>query len=156
MADPILASLAWGETMYSCSLGTVTTSCVVIRTASARSRAIVSLDRVSGMETIKTTYPAFLAIAAGLFLIAAAAYYSKDGGVAHIPLAALGCVSVLAYFLSRRAAILFWMGNRESVTTTRGGLRETAQLRVAVQKAQAGLPDTALEQEEQTTTAIAS
>ncbi len=137
MADLLLAALADGETVHSCSLATVTTTCVVIRTASARSRAIVSLGRITGMETLKTTYPAFLAVAAGFFLIAAAAYFSKDGGVAHIPLTILGAVSVVAYVVSRRSAIVFWIGRRESMESIRGGVREADHLKRAVMDAQA-------------------
>lgn len=143
MADNLLASLSGGDAVHTCSLATVTSNCVIIRTASARSHAILSLARISGTTTVRTTYPAFLAIASGFFLIAAAAYFSKDGGSAHIPLSALGGASVIAYFVSRREAVIFWSG-REPVETIRGGLREATNLVRAVERAQSSLREDAL------------
>lgn len=140
MPDTLIAALSGEEVLHSSSLATVATSCVVIRTATARSRTIVSLARISRLETIKTTYPALLAIAAGLFLMAAAAYYSKDGGAAQFPLGALGLFFVVAYFVSRKACVVFWMGY-ESVQTVNGGLRDAATLIREVRAAQANLPE---------------
>jgi hypothetical protein len=141
MRDLLVASLSGEETVHTCSLATVTTSCVVIRTASARSRAIVSLYSITGMTTVKTAYPAFLAIAAGLFLLAAGAHFSKDGGSADLPMAVLGFVSVISFLVSRKAAVLFCMG-RESLQTVNGGLREAAHLIRAVRSAQEAVEET--------------
>jgi uncharacterized membrane protein len=135
MADALLAALSGGDVLHANSLATVATNCVLIRTSSDRSRAIVSLDRITRMEMIRFSYPAFLAIAAGLLLMAAAAYYSRDGGSAQFPLATLGTLFIFAYLITRKASVLFWMG-RESVQSTRGGLREAEALIQAVQEAQ--------------------
>ena len=134
MPDPIMAALTGERITLSNSLATVATTCVVVRTAGGRSNSIISLSRITGIQTLRTSVPGLLVIASGLFLVAAAAHYSKDGGQADLPIALLGLAFVIGYLGSRRAAIVFAVDG-ESIETASGSLREAAALARAVRLA---------------------
>ncbi|MBV9266147.1 MAG: hypothetical protein JO061_08270 [Acidobacteriaceae bacterium] len=140
MQDAIIAALSGQEVARSNSLATVATTCVVIRTANARSRVIVSIGRISSVKRVVTGYPVCLPIAVGLFVMAAAAYCSKDGGSADLPIAGLGLVFLLVFFVTRRAALVFTVGT-EQIRSVQGGLREASAIIRAVESAQARAAD---------------
>ena len=87
------------------------------------------------MNTVKTSYPGLLVVAAGLLLIAAAAHYSKEGGAADIPVAFLAGLFVAIYLGTRRASIVFEVGP-ERTQTLFGSLSEAASIVRAIRKAQ--------------------
>ena len=144
MPDTIMAALSGEQVSLSNSLATVATTCVVIRDPDGRSNTIVSLHLIAGTKTIKTSVPGFLVIAVGLFLIAAAAHYSKDGGSADVPLALLGVGFVIGYLASRRASIALSVG-RDTIHTVSGSLREAAALVRTIKSAKTRLAETPLE-----------
>jgi len=150
MPDPIMAALTGERITLSNSLATVATTCVVVRTVGGRSNSIISLSRITGIQTLRTSVPGLLVIASGLFLVAAAAHYSKDGGQADLPIALLGLAFVIGYLGSRRAAIVFLVDG-ETIETVSGGLREAAALARAVR-----LAIKELEEDSSETSAVAS
>jgi hypothetical protein len=135
MPNTILAALPGEQVVQTNSLATVTRNCLVIRDSDGQLHTIISLSRITGIKTIRKSYPGVLVVAAGLALIAAAAFCSKQGAGAGPPIAGLAALFVLGYFGSRRAAVAFLMG-RESTETAYGGLRKAAQLVRAVREAQ--------------------
>ena len=140
MPDIILDSLFGEQILHAGALATVTENCVVLRDADGQSHTILAFDRLNGVRTVKTTYPALLVVAAGLLLMAAAAQFSKEGDGAAIPFAVLSLISLASYFLSRRASLAFGIG-WETAETIRGTLTEAAALLTAVQKAQAAFAE---------------
>ena len=134
IANPIIAELS-EKPVLDGPLATVTSECVIIRDAMLHSHTIIALSELSSMKRIRTTYPALLVIASGFFLISAAAFYSKEGSGAGIPIALLGGAFALGYLLSRRASILFAVG-ASTTETVNGSLSEAAALIAAVQSAQ--------------------
>lgn len=86
------------------------------------------------MRRVKMSYPGLLVIAIALFLIAAAAYYSKQGDGATIPIAVIGVIFVVFYFNSRRASVAFLL-EKEVLETVPGSLREASAVIRAVRKA---------------------
>ncbi len=135
MQDQILRALSGEQIVHSNALATVATSCVLLRDAGDRSQSIVSLVGITGMNTVKTSYPGLLVVAAGLLLIAAAAHYSKEGGAADIPVAFLAGLFVAIYLGTRRASIVFEVG-QERTQTLFGSLSEAASIVRAIRKAQ--------------------
>ena len=131
--DAILASLPGEEVRLSNSLGTVTENWVIVRPANGESRALLSIDSLQDVRRIKTTYPGLLVIAAGLALIAAAAYFSKQGNGAGPPLALISVFFVAAYFGTRRASLIFSTAT-ESIETVLGSLREAAEMQAEIQQ----------------------
>ena len=119
-------------------LATVTPQYVVIRDPIRQSHTIIALSQLSGLKRIRTTYPVLLVFSSGFFLISAAAFFSKEGSGAGIPLALLGGAFSLGYLLSRRASVSFAVD--DSITeTSNGSLSEAAALIAAVQAAQSRL-----------------
>ncbi len=137
MANALLDALPDEPVLQSNSLATVTRNWVVLRNARGSGNSLISIDRVVSARRATTTYPGLLVIAVGLFLVAAAAYTSKQGDGAAVPLAVIGLVFVVFYFGSRRAAAVFTLQN-ETVETAAGSLREVNRLMKAVEKARAG------------------
>jgi hypothetical protein len=144
MPDTIMAALSGEQISLSNSLATVATTCVLIRDPDGRSKTIISLHLIGGTKTIRTSVPGFLVIAAGLFLVAAAAHFSKDGGSADVPVALLGVGFVIAYLASRRASITLFVG-RDKIQTASGGLREAAALVRAIKSAKGRLEEELME-----------
>lgn len=134
MANTIIGALAAGAAQKSYLMTTVTTGCVVIKNPSAASETAISLDRLSGVQTLRTSYPALLVIASGLSLISAAAFCSKEGDGAGIPAAVLSTIFVAGYFFSRKAALKFTVDS-EGIQTSFGSPRAANNLRKAVQAA---------------------
>jgi hypothetical protein len=134
MSNPILDSLPDEPVLQSNSLATVTPTVVVVRTARSLSHNVISVSSVSNVRRVKTTYPGLLVISAALFLVAAAAYSSKQGGNAAIPMAIFGLAFLIFYFGSRRASVIFELDD-STVETVPGSLREAAAVMKAVRKA---------------------
>jgi hypothetical protein len=134
MANVLLEAMPDEPVLQSNALATVTSSCVVMRTAQGGSQSIISLSRLTDVRRIKTTYPGLLVIAAALFLIAAAAYASKQGEGAQIPAVVLGLIFLIFYFGSRRAAIVCFLENA-IVESAPGTLREASAVMKALAKA---------------------
>lgn len=132
IAKGVISALADEEIIRSNALATVTTNFVVLRDSEGRSHMILSLGHISGLKKIKTSYPGLLVISAAFFLVAAAAFCSKEGYAADVPIALLGLAFVIAYVVSRRAAIGFVVG-AAIVETETGGLSEAAAIIAAVQ-----------------------
>ena len=138
MATHLVANLLDGTVLQTNPLATVMEDCVVIRDSARTSHSIIGLSRLSGMRQIRTTHPELLVIAAGLFLISAAAFYSKEGAGAGPPIGLLGLAFAIGYLLSRRASIAFFAG-RDATETVSGSLSEAAALIAAVRSAQFNL-----------------
>src|SRR3954453_16729070 len=134
MPNAILAALSSEEVLQSGLSAVVTADYVVVTSSKGESHSLISLERLSEIRRIKTTYPGLLVIASGAFLVAAAAFCSKQGDGAAVPAALIGLVLVIAYFGSQRALIAFVVDG-ESVETASGGLREAAALLRGVETA---------------------
>lgn len=134
MANTALDALAGEEILESNSLGTVMRQCVVLSGVGNQTETVVSLSVISSVKSIKTTYPGLLVIAASAFLIAAAAASSKQGGGAAGPIAILGLLFVIAYWLTRRASVAITVGG-ERTETVQGSPREAAAFMAALQSA---------------------
>jgi hypothetical protein len=140
MHDPIVAALSGEDVVHSNSLATVTTSCVVIRTANARSRVIISATCISSVRRIIYAYPAFVPIAAGCFIVAAAAHSSKEGTAADLPLAILALLFLLTFFTTRRASVLFQL-ETDQIESAQGSVAEASAIIQAVLSIQARAAD---------------
>jgi hypothetical protein len=134
MANALLEAMPDEPVLQSNALATVTSSCVVIRTAQGGSQSIISLSRLTGVRRLKTTYPGLLVIAAALFLIAAAAFASKEGEGAQIPAVVLGLIFLIFYFGSRKASVICVLVD-DTVESAPGTLREAAAVMKALAKA---------------------
>lgn len=132
MPNAILAALSSDEVLQSRLSAVLTADCVIVTNPLKGSHILISLSRLSEIKTIKTTYPGLLVIASGAFLIAAAAFCSKQGDGAALPSALIGLAFVIAYFCSQRASIAFVVDG-ESIETVSGGLRDAAALVRAVE-----------------------
>jgi hypothetical protein len=133
-ANPIVTSLSDERVLFENALASVTEHCVVVRSAGRQSHVLLPLTRISSVKRIQTSRPGFLAIAAGLFLIAAAAQASKEGGGAAIPASLFGVCSMVAYLVSRRSAVAFIVDG-ERTETPFGGSRQASALVSAIQSA---------------------
>ncbi len=137
-ADTIIDALSDEEILYGDSLATLTRNWVIIPDPTRRSQTILPLARLSEVKAVKVSYPGLLVIASGLFVLAAAAFCSKEGSGAGVPIALVGVGSVIAYVVSNRAWVAFTVGS--AVTNTTPGTHKAADdLATAVQAAQADL-----------------
>jgi hypothetical protein len=137
-AEPVKAVLAGESILHKNSLATVTNNFIVVRRPEKRAETIIGLPRISRIKRIETTHPGLLVIACAVYLLSAASVCSKQGGQAEIPLAIVGTIFVLGYFLSRRAAVAFVV-DRDATETMHGSLSEAAALVAAMEQAQASL-----------------
>jgi hypothetical protein len=136
MSNAILAALSSEEILQSSLSAVVTADYVIVTSPKGESHAVISLERLSEIRTIKTIYPGLLVIASGAFLVAAAAFCSKEGDGAALPAALIGLTFVIAYFCSQRAQIAFVVDG-ESTDTASGSVRDAAALLRAVESARA-------------------
>lgn len=135
MPNTILAALSSEEILQS-SLSAAVTAAFVMVTSPKGAQIVISLERLTEIRRTKTTHPGLLVIASGAFLVAAAAYCSKEGDGAALPAALIGLVFVIAYFWSQKASIAFVVDG-ESTETVSGSLRDAAALLRAVEMARA-------------------
>ncbi len=103
-------------------LAWVTQHFLILRNTERQTHTIVPLVHLTGIEIHKTPYSGLLALAAGVFVISAAAFTSKQGDGAALPSALLGVFLLISYFASRRAIINFKLdtGVVESTSGTVG------------------------------------
>jgi hypothetical protein len=134
MANTALDALAGEDILISNSLGTVMRHCVVLKGSITQTETVISLAVISSIKSVKTTYPGLLVIAASAFLIAAAAASSKQGGGAAGPIAILGALFVVAYWLTRRASVAIAVGSERS-ESVQGSPREAAAFLIALRSA---------------------
>jgi hypothetical protein len=130
----MLTDLLIAQATHSSSLATIADNWIVIRDSGSRFH-IIPLSNLSGLRRIKTTCPALMVIASAFLLIAAAANYSKQGEGAAFPIALLGAIFVIGYFLSRRASVAFITDSYRAETCS-GSLSEAAAVIGQVQAAQ--------------------
>jgi hypothetical protein len=136
MPNAILAALSSDEILQSSLSAVLTADYVVVTSPKGESHIVISLERLSEIRTIKTSYPGLLVIASGALLVAAAAFCSKQGDGAALPAALIGLAFVISYFWSQRASIAFIVDG-ESTETVSGSLRDAAALVRAVETARA-------------------
>jgi len=136
MSNAVLAALSSDEILQSSLSAVVTADYVIVTSPKGESHVVISLERLSEIRTIKTTYPGFLVIASGAFLVAAAAFCSKQGDGAALPAALIGLIFVIAYFWSQRALIAFVVDG-EATETASGSPRDAIALLRAVESARA-------------------
>ena len=135
MASSGFDALTREQIVQSNSLATITENCVVIRALGGRSKTIISLSRLSEVRRIKVTHPKLLVVSAGLGVLAAAAFCSKQGDGSSIPIALVGLMFLIAYFATRRAYLIFVIGHEETRTPI-GTLSEAAILTRTISSAQ--------------------
>jgi hypothetical protein len=131
--DPIANALAGEIVVHANALSTVTRKFLVIRDSVSGSQVMVSTGSITEVRKVTTTNPGFLVISSGLFTIAAASYASHQGMDVSIPIALLGALFVMGYVGTRRAAVLFVMGN-DRIKTVRGSFREATSVIRAVHR----------------------
>jgi hypothetical protein len=133
MANPIMAALSGEEIVHTNALATVTANFVIVPNGARRTQNVIALSSIERLQKVKTTYPGLLVIASAIFLVAAAAYFSKEGSGAHVPALLLGVGFVVAYLVSQRASISFVVG-ADIISSPSGTLREATALVKAVEK----------------------
>lgn len=127
MTGTIAAAIADEQVLEPNSLVGLTRNFIVIRNTEAQSHTILPVSRIATIEVDKRPYPGLLVVAAGVFVMAAAAAFSQEGDGAAIPMGLLGLFLVILYFASRRASVTFVLtsGARETVS---GTLRDMSRL----------------------------
>lgn len=133
-AELVDIALASEKILHSNSLATITTNFIVIPQPERKAQTIIGLRRISKIKRIETSHPGFLVIATGAYTLAAAAACSKQGDQAGIPLAGVGTLFVIAYFMTKRATVAFIV-DREATETRPGRLKESSQVVRAMVKA---------------------
>src|SRR5579875_1585830 len=127
MTGTIAAAISDEEVLQANALASVTTHFVVLAKPEQRVHVILPIARITGIQLVKTPYPGLLAISGGLFVLAAAAFFSKEGDGAGIPVAFVAAFILLAYFGSRKGTVTFQIdsGATESVS---GGVKDATAL----------------------------
>lgn len=124
-AEPVAVALAKEEVLHTSALATITNNFILVNRREPGSETIIGLSRVSKLKRIELRYPGLLVVAAACFLLAAGANCSKEANQAGVPLAVLGAVFVISYFLTRRASVAFVV-ETEATETCQGSLPEAA------------------------------
>jgi hypothetical protein len=114
-------------------LATLTTNCIVVKTFLGRQTYILPRSQVGRIKKITTTYPGLLVISLGLEVVSAGDYCSPHCERAYAVMGVVGLAFSVAYFCTRRAALLFSFGP-ETILSTQGKLREVASLVSALQR----------------------
>lgn len=134
MENGVLAALNSDRIVQSKLSAIVTEDCVVLPSFGNQPHMVFSLESITKIKIVKTSYPSLLVIAAGLFLLSAAALSSKDGAGTGWPLGVLGVVFLFAFLFSQRARVVFMLG-RETCQTISGSFADVADLLAAVEVA---------------------
>jgi hypothetical protein len=127
LTGTVAAAISDEEVLQPNRLAWVTEHFLIIRNVERQNHTIIPLVRLVGIDVVKTPYSGLLAIAAGVFIVAAGAFASRQGDGAAIPCALLGAFLVAVYFGSRRANITFRLDTGGSETTS-GTIGEAAKL----------------------------
>lgn len=133
MSDPLVNWLAGETVIHANALATVTRNVLVVRDGMRMAQTVIAIEKVTGLRKVTTTNPGFLVISCGLFTIAAASYFSKQGGNVTLPIAMVGAMFVMGYIGTRRAAVLFLMGD-ERIESIQGSFREATSVIRAVNR----------------------
>ena len=115
-------------------LATITRNVLVVRDGLRGTRSIIAIKRITGLRKVTTTNPGLLVVSCGLFTIAAASYASRQPIEVTIPIAFIGSLFVMGYIGTRRAAVLFLMGD-ERIESIRGSFREATSVIRSVNRA---------------------
>jgi hypothetical protein len=134
LTGTVAAAISDEEILQANRLAWVTQHFLIIRNVDRQTHTIIPLNRLAGIQVVKTPYPGLLAIAAGVFLVAAAAFASRQGDGAAIPCALLGAFLLAVYFGSRRANITFQLETGASETLA-GTIGEAAALIELIERA---------------------
>jgi hypothetical protein len=127
LTGTVTAAISDEEVLRPNRLAWVTSHFLILRNAERQTHTIIPLVRIAGINVVKTPYSGLLAIAAGVFIVAAAAFASKQGDGAAVPCALLGAFLMSIYFASRRANITFRLDTGATETTS-GSLGEAEAL----------------------------
>ena len=136
MNDALLSALTDTETHGCYLMTTVTNNCIIVKNPNKPVHTIISLTSLSGIRVNQATFPGLLVISAGLLILAAAAFSSKQGDGAGLPISILGLIVAVGYLVSRRASLIFTVDS-ETTQTVQGSLSDAARLRKAVREARA-------------------
>jgi hypothetical protein len=134
--DPVLSSLVGETVTHANALATVTRNCVIIRDTLRGTLIIVAIHRLTGLRKSYATVPVLLVVSIALFVIAAAAWASKQGRETVGPIAALGLLFLLIFLSSSRAAVVFLM-DKEIVESVKGSYNEATAVIRAVEHVRA-------------------
>jgi hypothetical protein len=134
LTGTVAAAISDEQVLQPNRLAWVTQHFLIIRNVDRQTHTIIPLSCLTGIEVVKTPYPGLLAIAAGVFLVAAAAFASKQGGGAALPAFLLGAFLLAVYFGSRRANITFKL-DTGAIETTSGTVGEASALIQLVERA---------------------
>jgi hypothetical protein len=132
MTGTVAAAISDEPILERNSLAEVTPNFVLVRDSEMHRWIILPIRRLAGLDIVETPYPGLLAVSVGLFVIAAGAYFSKQGDGAALPFALIGLFLLVAYFASRKGTVrfLFESGAPESAT---GSVKEATALLKLVQ-----------------------
>ena len=142
LSGTVAAAISDEEVLSPNHLAWVTPHFLILRNNLRQSHTIIPLIRLIGINVVKTPYSGLLAIAAGVFVIAAAAFASKQGDGAAIPCGLLGVFLLAVYFGSRRANITFTMDSGATETIV-GTLGDAAALIRLIESARSSAVDIA-------------
>lgn len=123
MNDGILDVLTGESVIYSNTVATVLTGCIVVREKERGATVVISLAHITGLKKVKTTYPQLLVLSAGMLTLAAASYASKQGLETVVPMSVLAMMLASGYWGTRRAALLVLSGT-DGIETLKGSFRE--------------------------------
>jgi hypothetical protein len=139
LTGTVAAAISDEEILQPTRLAWVTPHFLIIRNADRQNHTIIPLTRLVAIDVVKTPYSGLLAIAAGLFVIAAAAFASKQGAGAAIPFMLLGGFLLAIYFGTRRANITFKLdsGGTETISGRLAAAGALIQLIESARKADA-------------------
>jgi hypothetical protein len=107
LTGTVAAAISDEEVLRPNPLAWVTSHFLILRKVESQNHIIIPLARLAGISVVKTPYSGLLAVAAGVFVVAAAAFASKQGDGAALPCAMLGAFLIATYFGTRRANITF-------------------------------------------------
>jgi hypothetical protein len=155
LTGTVAAAISDEEVLRPNRLAWVTQHFLILRNAERQNHTIIPLVRLAEINVIKTPYPGLLAIAAGVFIIAAAALASKQGNGAALPCALLGAFLIAAYFGSRRANITFKLDTGATETAI-GTLSDAAALIQLVETARRSVVGTTEDTSDFSTASCAS
>jgi hypothetical protein len=144
LTGTVAAAISDEEVLQPNRMAWVTPHFLILRNVDRQNHTIIPIMRLASVDVVKTPYSGLLAVAAGIFVVAAAAFASNQGDGAALPCALLGAFLIAIYFGSRRANITFKL-DTGAVATTRGPVREATALiqlvELARRSASAGLEE---------------
>ncbi|HZS54171.1 MAG TPA: hypothetical protein VFA65_07190 [Bryobacteraceae bacterium] len=112
----------------------VTRNFLILRNVASQKHTIIPLTRLASIDVKKTPYSGLLAVAAGIFVVGAAALASRDGDGAALPCLLLGAFLVAIYLGSRRADITFRLDSG-AIERAIGTVAEASELVQLIERA---------------------